>query len=98
MPPSVGRRFLEFGAFRKGDPDIRGFINDFSARENVTVLGEESAHRQEGYVADESEMTVVLIDLMGNTFRKSKRNVEAKESSARLRIIDREMAELTGQE
>ena len=98
MPPSVGRRFLEFGSFRKGDPDIRGFIHEFSARENVTVLGEESAHRQEGYVADESEMTVVLLDLMGNTFRKNKRNVEAKENSSRLRIIDREVAELTGQE
>ena len=98
MPPSVGRRFLEFGAFRKGDPDIRGFTHEFSARENVTVLGEESEHRKEGYVADESEMTVVLIDLMGNSFRKNKRNVEAKVNSSRLRIIDREVAELTGQE
>ena len=98
MPPSIGRRFLDFGVFRKGDPDLRGFIFKFSAREKVTLLEEKSAHRKEGYVADESEMTVVLIDLMGNTFRKSKRNVEAKESSARLRIIDREVAELTGQE
>ena len=49
-------------------------------------------------MADESEMTVVLLDLMGNTFRKNKRNVEAEENSSRLRIIDREVAELTGQE
>ena len=70
MPPSVGRRFLDFGNFGKGDPDLRGFIHEFSARENVNILGKESAHRKKGYVADESEMSVVLIDLMGNSFRK----------------------------
>ena len=70
MPTSVGRRFLDFGDFRKGEPDLRGFTHEFSARENVNILGKESAHRKKGYVADESEMSVVLIDLMGNSFRK----------------------------
>ena len=62
MPPPVGRRFLDFGDFRRGEPDIRGFSHDFAAREFVTVLGEDSAHRKEGYVAGESQITVNLID------------------------------------
>ena len=98
MPSSVGRRFLDFGDFRRGDPGIRGFTHDLSARELVTVLGEDSAHRKEGYVVDESQMTVGLIDLMGNSFRKNKRNVEEKKNASRPQVSDREVAELTGLE
>jgi hypothetical protein len=94
LPEMVGERFLEFGDFRVGDANLKGFVHQFSAVDEVKVLADDGSEMCRAYVCHETKVFVDVIDWVGEKLRKKKRRVQRVVTYPRERIVDREVLEL----
>lgn len=94
LPEVVGERFLEFGDFRVGDANMKGFVHAFTSVEEVKVMDDDGSEGYRGYVCHETKLFVDVINWSGEKMRKKKRHVERVVLYPRERIVDREILEL----
>ena len=94
LPEMVGERFLEFGEFRVGDANLKGFVHAFSSVDEVKVMEEDGTEGYRGYVCHETKVFVDIINWGGEKIRKKKCHVQRVVLYPRERIVDREIVEL----
>ena len=95
LPEVVGSRFLDFGDFRTGDANMKGFVHKYTAVEEVWVYeGDDSEGIRGHYVCHETKKCVDVIDNGGERIRKKKNRVKRVVLDPRERLIDREITEL----
>ena len=95
LPEVVGSRFLDFGDFRTGDANMKGFVHEFTAVEEVFVYESGETEGVRGhYVCHETKKCVDVIDIGGERSRLRKKRVKRVVLDPRERIVDREITEL----